>query len=194
MTNFFTCIFQQTQLEFAEYNEVEEAGVASIHGVMTHLSPVKKSRKGNNYFHGQVCDGVNSMRLVGFATLHQRALQDFLESQNAVEIRNCQIKKSNRDSEKMEIVMKGATKICPSSKEFDISAIEFANNEATEITLDKLKEIEPLTIINTNVHVVSCREAVTLGTRQRQELKVCDGTGWCLMQLWEENIGLFKED
>ena len=57
------------KLEFAEYSKVEEAGVANIQSMIMHLSPGKKSRKGNNYFHGQVCDGVKSMRLIGFCYL-----------------------------------------------------------------------------------------------------------------------------
>ena len=62
--------------------------------------------------------------------------------------------------------------------------------EAIEITLD---EIEVYTIISVDVKVVSCGESITLGTRQKQEVKVSDATGWAVVQLWEENIGLLVE-
>lgn len=113
------------KLEFAEYSKVEEAGVANIQSMIMHLSPGKKSRKGNNYFHGQVCDGVKSMRLIGFCYLASKGAARIFGEKNAVEIWNCQIKKSNRDSDKKEVIMKGATKICASMKEFDVSVIEF---------------------------------------------------------------------
>lgn len=84
------------KLEFEDYSEVtEEAGSADIHGVVTSLSPLKRSKKGNKYYHGQVCDGNQSLRFVGFASNHQKMLEEFLEVRKPVEIRNCQIKKSN---------------------------------------------------------------------------------------------------
>ena len=105
------------KLEFEDYSQVaEEAGSADIHGVVTSLSPFKRSKKGNNYYHGQLCDGKQSLRFVGFASNQQNMLEEFLEGRKSVQIRNCQIKKSNRDSDKLEVLVKGATKICPSEK------------------------------------------------------------------------------
>ena len=83
-----------------------------------------------------MCDGKKSLRFVGFASNHQ----EFLEKRKSVEIRNCQIKKSKRDSDKLELLVKGATKIYPSTKKFDVSAVEFQNTEATEITLNQVDE------------------------------------------------------
>ena len=81
-------------LEFEDYSNMnDEVSCADVHGVVTHLSPVKKSKKGNNYFYGQMCDGKNNVRFVGFASNHQKMLQDFLEKKEPVEVHNCQIKK-----------------------------------------------------------------------------------------------------
>ena len=40
---------------------------------------------------------------------------------------------------------------------------------------------------------MSCGEPVTLGTCQKQEVKVGDATGSGVVQLWEQNIGLLAE-
>ena len=182
------------KLEFEDYSQVtEEAGSADIHGVVTSVSPLKKSKKGNNYYHGQLCDGKQSLRFVGFASNHQKMLEEFLEGRKSVEIRNCQIKKSNRDSDKLEVLVKGATKICPSEKKFDVSKMEFQQNESVEIMLEKVDEIEPFTRININVNVIKCGEPITLGTRQKQEVTVSDATGLGTVQLWENNIGILEE-
>ena len=90
-------------------------------------------------------------------------------------------------------MVKGATKIHPSPKKFDMSEVEFQNTEATQITLSQVDEIQVFTIIDVHVKVVSCGEPVTLGTHQKQEIKVSDGTGYGLVQLWEQNIGLLDE-
>ena len=79
------------KLEFEDYSQVaEEAGSADIHGVVTSLSPLKRSKKGNNYYHGQLCDGKQSLRFVGFASNQQKMLEEFLEGRKSVQISNCQ--------------------------------------------------------------------------------------------------------
>ena len=65
---------------------------------------------------GQLCDGKQNLRFVGFASNDQKMLEEFLEGRKSVEIRNCQTKKSNRDSNKLKVLVKGATKIFPSQK------------------------------------------------------------------------------
>ena len=76
--------------------------------------------------------------LVGFASTHQKLLQDFLDKREAVKIRNCQIKKSSRDSDKLEVMVKGVTKIFPLPKKFEVSELEFHCTEATQITLSQV--------------------------------------------------------
>ena len=49
------------------------------------------------------------------------------------------------------------------------------------------------TIIDISVKVVSCGEPVTLGTHQKQEVKVINATGCSPVQLWDHNIGLLAE-
>ena len=63
------------KLEFEDYSQVaEEAGSADIHGAS--LSPLKRSKKD---YHGQLCDGKQSLRFVGFASNQQKMLEEFLE-------------------------------------------------------------------------------------------------------------------
>ena len=74
-----------------------------------------------------------------------------------------------------------------------LNQVQFQNTEATQITLSQVDETQVFTIIDISVKVVSCGEPVTLGTRQKQEVKVGDATGCGLVQLWEQNIGLLTE-
>ena len=131
------------------------------------------------------------MWLVGFASVHQKALWDFLEKRGGVNIRNC--KKSPTVIRKKKVFIKGATKIFPSSREFNVSEVDFQATESTVITLRELPNINLLTIITVDVNVVSCDKMTTLSTRQKQEVKVCDATGWAIVQLWEQNIRILQE-
>ena len=84
-------------LEFADYEEIdgidEEIGSASIHGVVTHVSPAKVSKKGNRYFHGEVSNGKSTLRFVGFVASQQRQLKEFQQTRKLEEM------KSKRHSE-----------------------------------------------------------------------------------------------
>ena len=60
------------RLEFSDYDKVEnEVAEADIHSIVTSLSPVKKSQGGSKYYVGEVCDGRNKLRFVGFSTSQQ---------------------------------------------------------------------------------------------------------------------------
>lgn len=183
------------KLDFADIEEMddnEEIGSASIHGVVTQVSPVKVSKKGNRYFHGEVSDGRSTLRFVSFMDKQQKQLKEFLQTRRSVEMRNIQVKASLRDTTKKEILVKGATKICASSQEFDTTGIEFQAAETITITLKEVSEIEPLTIVSILVKIARCEEPITLGTKQKQDILVCDSTGQGVVQLWEQSIGMLK--
>lgn len=143
------------KLEFENYTHVdEEVGSANVHGIVTSLSPMKKSKKGNNYYNGLLSDGNNTMGFVGFAPNHQTIFQEFMHQRKCIEICNCQIKKSGHDSEKMELLVKGATKLSPSGKSINVSSIEFHNAQPKVITLNQVDDTESFTIITVDVKVV----------------------------------------
>ena len=52
----------------------EVTGVADVQFVIETLSPVKKSKKGSDYYDGIVSDGTRSVRLVGFDAKTQEAI------------------------------------------------------------------------------------------------------------------------
>ena len=78
-------------MEFKDYSKVkDEVGSADIHGVVTSLSPSKKSKKkGTHTTMSKYVMASRACILVGFASSHQKILQDFLERGESVEIRNC---------------------------------------------------------------------------------------------------------
>lgn len=51
-----------------DVSDIEESQTATVHGVVTHLSPLKTSRKnaGVRYFDGKISDGKRSVRMISF--------------------------------------------------------------------------------------------------------------------------------
>ena len=108
-------------VNIADYCEIgnNEIQSANIHGVPRNLSPVKQGKKAS-YFDGEMSDGSCRIRFVGFKAEHRKRLLPFNEKEKPVELHNCQIKQS-RQGHEMEVLLKSATIIKPSTKTFDLS-------------------------------------------------------------------------
>ena len=70
---------------------------------------------------GEVCDGTQTLRFVGFSPVQKKKLDDFLAMKQPVFFQDCQLKKSIWDSSKLDIVLKGCRRICSSEKQFSVS-------------------------------------------------------------------------
>ena len=81
----------------------------------------KKSRGGSNYV-GEGCEGKRKLRFVGFSNSQQEKLQFKEQKRSIIELQNCQIKKSIRT---LWQVLTSSTKIPPSTKQFDVSPLEY---------------------------------------------------------------------
>ena len=53
--------------------------------MVTQLSPMTKSKKGNSYYHGVVCDGKTSLRVMKFSSTQHKDLQEYLQKRESVE-------------------------------------------------------------------------------------------------------------
>ena len=63
---------KRTFAEVDNFDEVDKViPSASVHGVLTSISPVKKGRK-QNYFEGKLSDGSSKLQFVGFDTKQQK--------------------------------------------------------------------------------------------------------------------------
>ena len=54
------------KLDYFEVSEAKETSSAVVDGMLTELSPVKKSKRDDSvkYFTGEVCDGKGSVRVI----------------------------------------------------------------------------------------------------------------------------------
>lgn len=95
---------------------------ATVHGVATLISPVKKGRA-CNFFDGALTDGSTKVCLVGFNSAQQRNIKQFVDSKEALQLSDCEIKQARRGSN-MEIMLKGTTEIKASPRKFKISKID----------------------------------------------------------------------
>ena len=142
---------------------------------------------------GEVCDGTQTLRFVGFSPVQKKKLDDFLAMKQPVFFQDCQIKKLIMDSSKLDIVLKGCTNICSSEKHFSVSPNHYKVVKPVEITLSGIEKTDIHTLVSVTVKVMMCEKPSTLGSKTKQNVVVSDHTDSITVQLWEEHIGSLEE-
>ena len=171
---------------------VEPVRKASIHGVLTSLSPMKPGKK-QNFFEASISDGTAKRRLVGFSSSQRTKLQNYSDAKKPLFLDDCEIKNALRGIG-MDVIMKSSTKISPSPKKFNIPAVEFgAADEPKSITLDKIDEMDIYQRVSVTVKVLQVGAENILGNKKMQEVTISDATSTAIVTLWEDHIGQLEK-
>ena len=89
----FTMVTKKCKAEEMEVTEVfTPQECVTIHSVVTELSPVKCSKKKNEYFAGKPTDGKTTMQMVSFQPQLRSQLQASLDAATSVALSECQVK------------------------------------------------------------------------------------------------------
>ena len=174
--------------EFEDVSNVSHTSPnAKIHGVISALSPMKRSRN-CSYFDGEITDGKACMRLFGFDAGVRKRLVDFEERKSAVALSNCEVKTS-RKGEELEVLLTKDTYPMNSEKVFDIS--EGATKKVgKKIVLSDLEDIAPfqrVTLVAKAIRGDQIEEVP--GGKKKQDFVIGDGTGTARFTVWESEIG-----
>ena len=95
----------------------------------------------------------------------------------------------------MEVLLKGSTKLNASPRKFAIPPLEFEDDNPKEISLDHLASIDVFERVTAMVKVLTSTEAIDVtGGKKKQDVLVADHSGTCKVVLWENNIGILKQD
>ena len=165
---------------------------ASVEGLITSVSPIKKG-KTSNYFDGTVADSTAKVRLVGFTASQQKKVNEYMTQNQPIKIENCEVKRAQRGN-KMEVMLKGNTKIGDSPKKFAVSSLQYKDDTPTTITLSNLETTNVYERVTVNVKVQTITTPISVpGGKKKQEIYVADSTGVGKVTLWEKDIGQLQE-
>ena len=141
-------------VELEELSKLDEPiPNASVHGVLTSLSPMKGEK--GNFFDGMISNGIGKTRLVGFNLSQKRSLSNFSGNREAVLLDNCEVKRARRGGCGMEVQLKGDTEIRSSPRRFNIPAAEFVVDQPKDIALIELQNLDQYERVNVSVKVLS---------------------------------------
>ena len=126
------------KLEEFDVSEVKECKNAVVHGVVTELSPLKRSRKSGDvrYFYGQMGDGKGDARLICFEPSLRDKMLPCFESKDSVRLVDCQVRAAQGGGS--EILMTRSTKVQASPKKFYASSAAVNVKEAAKVSLNKV--------------------------------------------------------
>lgn len=102
---------QSVDHEVFEVGDLRESGSAIVHGVVTDLSPVRKSKRDEKvkFFSGQICNSMSNVRVASFEPALRAAMCDAMEKKDSVRLLGCQVRSSVRGES--EIVMNKITNV-----------------------------------------------------------------------------------
>ena len=116
-----------------------------------------------------------------------------MSKKKSIEIKNYEIKPSRR-GEKMEILLKSDSSINESTKNIEVSEVEFKDDTPEEIELAglQLKHVYARVSVNLRVQKLADLETVRTG-KQKQDVYVADHSSTAKVTLWEEQVGILHD-
>uniref|UniRef100_A0A1X7U2L1 Replication protein A OB domain-containing protein n=1 Tax=Amphimedon queenslandica TaxID=400682 RepID=A0A1X7U2L1_AMPQE len=144
------------------------------------LSPMKKSKKGNDYYTGVCSDGNKSMRIIGFDSHSNEQLLSYKSKGETVAIKNCTVKTG--PSEEIELFINRTSKIEYSPKKIDVKPIVVPDK-----TIPEILALEDGVIVNVTAKVLSAELPRSVSRGLVQDVVLTDGHNTIDLSVWEEN-------
>ena len=172
---------------------------ATVHGVITELSPIKLSRgKEKKYFSGSVSDGKEEIRLIAFCP----ELRDDMETSriegSTIALVNCEIQKMDpkyvAGNKPFEVVLSNYSNVRRSlSKKFGDIEKKTAVPIPVSVKLDSIDDYDVNQRLSVLVKVLSVAPSETITSKigkvfTKQEVRIGDVTGRCRLVLWESDV------
>ena len=180
---------------FTQLDQISEPSPnATIHGAVTSISPIKKGRLNNQFFDATLADTTSSIRLVGFSTQQQIALNELHNSKSPVELTNCVLKPS-RHGQGFDVMLKSNTQIRKSSRKLNMETIMTSTNDPKPITLNILPTLNQYDKVSVNVKAIRLLQPEQVGQDKKikRDVIVADGSGTAKVVLWEQHIDALQE-
>lgn len=172
----------------------------NVHGIVTELSPVKKSRQNEKvqYFDGKLSDGKKTLRIVSFEPALRNKMDESRIQRTPVTIMNCQVKQKTKfvsENDTLEILASSKSKVQLSPHKLDLPEnIESDLQPLSSINLDEIDDVSVGQYVAISGKVILLQEPATLQSRsgtdlRKQESIIADSTSQIRCVLWQEQIG-----
>ncbi len=191
--------------EWDSLNDIKESPSASVHFVVSQLSPVKESGRNNKmtkYFDSQISDGTRtSVRTVSFDPSLRPDFELSLVNKTPINLQNCRVvpKQVAGCNDQFEILANSDSKIVVSPRKIDICEDAMPVQATTTTQLCQISDLANDQKVNILCKVVSLSGPQQVQTKdkskdlQLQNVAIADVTANIQISLWNQDIGKLEE-
>ena len=138
-----------------DVSEIAKSSAASVHGVVSHLTPVKDStNKKTKWFDGRLTDGKKSVRPVSFDPSLRATFDASKHEKKPININNC-IVKHGRDAGQLEILATSKSTIQMSPRKFLLTEEDFKYEMSKQVTITDINDLAANQRVSVVVNVIS---------------------------------------
>ena len=167
---------------------------ATVHGIITSLSPMKTLKKSaNKYFDGRFADEDRTLRFIGFHSKHHQQLQQYYNAFTPISLAAVKIQKSSY-SDELEICLQSTTNIDKSDRTFQADMIAMEEpGDAKTISIRDMGSTVAYQLVNVRAKVCKIFPPQKVATgQQKQDIIVSDATDTTRLTVWEDVIGTLQ--
>ena len=149
-----------------EVSDVEESGSATVHGVVSEVSPVKVSRKNSSvrYFDGKLTDGKKTVRMICFEPSLRSKLETSRLDGSTVAVANCQVKPARGGG--VEIMATSRSEVSASPRKMNVTV---CGVEEVDVELRELNSLATNTDVSVCIKVISVAAPDVVRNREGSE-------------------------
>ena len=171
-------------------NLLEDCDHGIVHGVVTHLSPIKKSCTNRHYFQAQLSDGTKSIEVVSFDPSLRPSMDTSQKDRKAIKLTNCRVQKELTKPDP-EIFLNNHSQITKSPCEIHVPDHLLPANGA--IQMSEIKSVADMAKITAQIKVVNVEHPTKIRTQLGKELLkqdclVADSSARCRLVAWEKDV------
>ena len=177
---------------FKTIDSFTECTSAKVTGVISSVSKMSPSKKGGDYSHATLNDGVKEARLVGFQKRQWDLLQEFEASGETVDIAACTIKKSKKQyGDDFNVMLGSKTTFVTSPTKVEINREKLARRSNPQ--LHDLPNVTDGSRISCKVKVLRIEQKQLMSNGQAlQNVIISDSNMASKMVLWNDDINKFE--
>ena len=188
---------RKRHLDEWDVSEIAKSTAASVHGVVSHLSPVKDStNKKTKWFDGRLTDEKKSVRLVSFDPSLRATFDAAKDDKKPIAINNC-IVKHGRDAGQLEVLATSKSTIQMSPRKFMLTENDFKYEMSKQVAVTDISDLavnQRVTVVAKIISVSSPKEITKDDkTLKMQNCQIADAYGHCRVVLWEQHLSKLAE-
>ena len=148
-----------------DVSEAQESSSATVHGIVTEVSPVKVSRKNASvrYFDGRMTDGKTSVRMVCFEPSPRNTLESARQKKEVVSFVGCSVKQARNKEDGVELLASKRSTVLPSPRKYVLPETAIMTCNETMQLFD-VKDISASQKVSVLVKVLSVSDGETVTT------------------------------